>query len=131
MQEQHNIMEKIYRQFLLAIGWFFLGLGFVGMFLPIIPTVPFLIVAVWAFGKSSPVLAQRIRNHKMLGPYIRDWQDHGVIPLRAKIMALMMMTATAVLVMFFSIGPLWLGLLYVAALAGIAVYILSRPSVPQ
>ena len=56
-----------------------------GIILPILPTTPLLLVAVWAFGKSSPELAEKIRNHRVFGPPVRDWQDHGVISLKAKV----------------------------------------------
>jgi uncharacterized membrane protein YbaN (DUF454 family) len=61
-------------------------LAVAGIILPILPTTPILLVAVWAFGKPSPEVAQRIRNHRVPGPPVRDWQDHGVISTNAKLL---------------------------------------------
>ena len=62
-----------------------------GIILPILPTTPMLLVAVWAFSKSSPELAEKIRSHRVFGPPVRDWQDHGVISLKAKSLAIAVM----------------------------------------
>ena len=55
-------------------------IGAMGIVMPLFPTTPFLLVAVWAFSRSSPEMAEKIRNHPIAGAYIRDWEDDGVIP---------------------------------------------------
>lgn len=67
-----------------VVGWLALSLAGIGVVLPIMPTVPFLLVAAWAFAKSSPELRQRIRNHPRYGKAVRDWQDRGAVPRLAK-----------------------------------------------
>jgi uncharacterized membrane protein YbaN (DUF454 family) len=119
---------KVTRPFYLLLGWTCVVLGGIGVFLPVMPTTPFLIVAVWAFGKSSPALAARIRSHRIIGPYIRDWQDQGVIPLRAKVSAVVMMTAAALYLYFAGIVPVWLAVLTSITMLAVAAYIVSRPS---
>jgi uncharacterized protein len=115
------------RLFYLGLGWLCVGLGVIGIIMPILPTTPFLLVAVWAFSRSSPELAEKLRNHKYAGPYIRDWQDHGVIPPKAKVLAIVMMSAMGVYVAGFSVVPGWVALLVCAALMAIGIYILTRP----
>ena len=68
------------RPFYIGIGWICVGLGILGIVFPLFPSSPFLLVAIWAFSKSSPELAEKIRNHPVAGPAIRAWQDEGVIP---------------------------------------------------
>lgn len=99
-----------------------------GVILPILPTTPMLLVAAWAFGKSSPELAERIRNHKVFGPSVRDWQDHGVIALRAKSLAIGIMALMGVWLWGFGNLPPWLNLLTSAIMAGASIYVGSRPS---
>jgi uncharacterized protein len=84
------------RYFYLGLGWLSVGLGIVGIILPILPTTPFLLVAVWAFSRSSPEMAEKLRNHPQAGPYIRDWQDYGVIPMTGKVLAIIMMSAMGI-----------------------------------
>jgi uncharacterized protein len=104
------------------------GLGAVGVIMPLFPTTPFLLVAVWAFSKSSPEMAERIRNHRIAGPYVRDWQDEGVIPLGAKLAALAMMAATLAYLALVAKVPNW-GLASAGSvMLAAAIFILTRPS---
>lgn len=116
------------RPLLIGTGWLCVGLGMLGIIMPLFPTTPFLLVAVWAFSKSSPELAERIRNHRIAGPYIRDWQDAGVIPAKAKALALIMMSAMVAYVHFGANAPVWVTALVAVVLAATASFVLSRPS---
>ena len=64
-------MKKI---ILLSLGWICVGLGFIGIFVPGLPTTIFLIVALWAFTKSSKKLRIWLLNHKKFGPILKNWQ---------------------------------------------------------
>lgn len=114
------------RFLLLALGWLSLTVGVIGAFLPVMPTVPFLLVAVWAFAQSSPRLSARIMRNRTFGPQIRAWRKNGTIPRRAKIWAV---TAMACGVAW----ALWLGLdpRLVAVQAGcctlIGAWLVTRP----
>lgn len=116
------------RQALLALGWACVALGIVGIFVPGLPTTVFLLIAAWAFSRSSQRFHRWLYDHPRLGRPIRDWHAHRVIPLRAKLLALTMMTASVtVLAVFVSAHwalPVGVG----ALLALIAAYIVSRPS---
>jgi uncharacterized protein len=116
------------RLFYLGFGWLCVGLGIIGVIFPILPTTPFLLIAVWAFGKSSPELATKLRNHPIAGRYIRDWQDHGVIPNKAKMLAIAMMGVMGIYTAGFSTLPGWAALLVCMVLVAVGVYILTRPS---
>lgn len=116
------------RIFYLGLAWLCVGAGVLGAFLPLLPTTPFLLVALWAFMRSSPRLEQWLRNHKMLGPYITDWDEHGIVPVRAKILAVSMMAASMVWLAFFSsASPLVVGLVGLV-LAAVATWLITRPS---
>ena len=122
--ENFGVRRLIY----LGVGWLSLGMAIAGVILPILPTTPMLLVAVWAFGRSSPELAERIRSHRIFGPPIRDWQDNGVISLKAKALALGIMTLMGAWLWQYSGLPIWLVLPIIGIMAGAAVYVASRPS---
>ena len=115
---------------MLAFGWANVGLGVIGVFVPGLPTTIFLLVAFWAFSKSSARFQNWLWQHPRLGPPIRDWHEHRVIPMKAKILAAVMMTSSFVYVAFF-VADSWL---VPAAMAAVmipaAVYVLSRASRP-
>jgi uncharacterized protein len=112
----------------LALGWLCVALGIVGIILPLLPTTPFLLVAVWAFSRSSPALAEKLRNHPKAGPYIRAWQDHGVIPVVGKVLSTVMMAVMGGYLFRFSAVPTWVALAVCTGMAFVAAYILTRPS---
>ena len=115
------------RPILLTFGWLCVGLGFLGIILPLFPTTPFLLVAVWAFSRASPELARKIRNHPVAGPFIRDWQDAGVIPPMAKFLAVTMMSAMVAYLHYGAKLPPWIVLAVAVVLAAAAAFILTRP----
>jgi uncharacterized membrane protein YbaN (DUF454 family) len=104
------------------------GLGFVGVFLPLVPTTPFLLLALWCFARSSPAVHDWVVNHRLLGPYVRDWQRDGSIPLTAKIAAIVMMTASLMWLALASNAPRVAVLATAAVLLVVAVYIVTRPT---
>lgn len=112
----------------LGVGWVSVGMAIAGVILPILPTTPMLLIAVWAFSRSSPELAERIRDHRVFGPPIRDWQDNGVISLKAKALALGVMTLMDFWLWVYSGLPIWLLVAVTGIMAGAAIYVASRPS---
>ena len=117
-----------YSFMLLALGCLCVGIGFVGIFLPVLPTTPFLLISVWAFARSSPRFHEWLLNHNTLGPYVREWNQNRAIPVKAKIMAVMMMTASFTWLAFFSQAPSYAVTLVAVIMVGAATFILSRPS---
>jgi uncharacterized protein len=118
------------RIFWTICGLLSLGLGILGIFLPLLPTTPLVILAAWCFAKSSPRLHGWLLGHRTFGPMILDWRDHRAIRPRAKRAAITAM----VLVLGFS---LWLGVRWeiiavqAAVLCIMGTWILTRPSGPQ
>jgi uncharacterized membrane protein YbaN (DUF454 family) len=101
-------------------------LGLVGVFVPGLPTVPFLLLAAWAGGKGWPALEAWLLAHPRHGPAIRRWRDHRAVPRRAKWLASATMLASAALVGLSS-APAWLTLGMVLLLACVATWLWRRP----
>ena len=119
------------RTILISVGWLCVGLGFVGVFVPGIPTTIFLIIALWAFTKSSEKLRHWLLNHKRFGPILNNWQEHKVVPRRAKILMVVLMSL-AVILFYYSLQSLILTIGLIIILVSVAIYVLSLPSkVPE
>lgn len=103
-----------------------LALGLIGIVLPGLPTVPFVLLAAWAAGKGWPALEAWLLNHPRYGDAIRRWRDHGAVPRRAKWLASGMMSLSAT-VLLLSPVPLWLQIGAPALMAGVALWLWRRP----
>ncbi|MBW7949136.1 MAG: DUF454 family protein [Pseudorhodoplanes sp.] len=115
--------------------WFSLGLtsvacGIAGIILPLVPTTPFLLLAAFAFARSSPRLHAWLVSHPRLGPPINDWQRHRAIRRRAKVVAVAAMVAFLTLGAALGLAP---EIIAAQALvfAAVAAFVLTRPGVPE
>ena len=117
-------MSKI---ILLVLGWICVSLGFIGIFIPGLPTTIFLIIALWAFTKSSKRLRNWLLNHKRFGPILRNWQEHRVVPLRAKILMVILQISVVIIVQY-TFDNLIISFGLAAILVLVASYVLSLPS---
>ncbi|MCF6310874.1 MAG: YbaN family protein [Verrucomicrobiales bacterium] len=72
----------------LSLGFLFVALAALGVFLPVLPTTPFLILAAACFAKSSKKRHQWLLDHPIFGPSIRNWEEHRCMTLRSKVIAL-------------------------------------------
>jgi uncharacterized membrane protein YbaN (DUF454 family) len=103
-------------------------LGIVGAFVPVLPTTPFLLVAVWAASKGWPQLEAWLIGHPRYGPPIRRWRDHRAVPRSAKWLASATMLASAVSVALSQV-PLAVRIGIPVFLAGIALWLWRRPEI--
>ena len=119
---------KMVKPLYLAAGWLCLGLGFLGIFLPLLPTTPFALLAAFCFSRSSTRLHQWLLAQKTFGPIIRDWHQHGVIQTRIKWVSIVMILIMIGYPVLF--GPLALGikLVLIVIAGGVISFIWSRPS---
>jgi len=113
----------------LLAGGTSLLLGLIGIFLPLLPTTPFVLLAAFCFARGSPRVEAWLLNHRHFGPMVRNWRSDRVIPLRAKQLASTMMfigSAWALWVM-----PARIGWLPVLVCAGVAAWMWQQPSRPR
>ena len=118
------------RPLLFTLGWLLFGLGFVGVFVPVLPTTPFMLLALWCFSRSSDRFHEWLYTHKHFGPPLQSWQEHRVVPLKAKFIAVSFMIGSLVYVFMFSSTPVWAQALMLASMAFGAWFILTKPSFP-
>ncbi|MXU64708.1 YbaN family protein [Oceanomicrobium pacificus] len=120
---------------MLRAAWFLLGcvallLGVIGIALPLLPTVPFLLLAAIGFGNSSERVHDWLLGHPKLGPPIHDWRANGVIRRRVKWLASLSILAAFLLAAIFGAGVKIL-LIQIVVLAGVSIFIWTRPEKPR
>jgi len=116
-------MSRAARTLLVVCGTVALALGLVGVFLPLLPTTPFLLLAAACYARSSTRLHDWLLNHRVFGEYIRDYRDRRGMKLRAKIVALgllWLMIGSSIL----AVDPLWLELLLAVIATAVTIHIL-------
>jgi uncharacterized membrane protein YbaN (DUF454 family) len=124
------LCEHVMRPLLFILGWLLFGLGFVGVFVPVLPTTPIMLLALWCFARSSDRFHDWLYTHRVFGPPLQQYHQHKVVPLVAKCVAVLFMTASLVYVFVFLTTAVWVKVLMTASMAFGAWFILSKPSLP-
>lgn len=118
------------RYCLLTIGWLSVVLGVIGIFLPVLPTTPFLLLAAACFARSSPRFYAWLVGHPRLGPWIRDYLDGQGIPLKGKVYTLVLMWLSILFACWLVNIPLArIAMLSSAVL--VTIYILRQKTLPM
>jgi len=113
------------RYALLAVGWLSVALGVIGIFLPVLPTTPFLLLAAACFARSSPRFYQWLVQHPRLGPWIRDYLEGNGIPLKGKVYAIGLMWASILFSCYLVPMP-WARAFMLTSAVLVTVYILRQ-----
>lgn len=113
----------------LMIGHACIVLGAIGVVLPLLPTTPFVILAAWAYARSSPRLSAWLYEHPRFGLSLRDWRDHRAIAPRAKALAIGTMAASYLVTVTITASALVPVILFLV-MATVGGFLLTRPSRP-
>jgi uncharacterized membrane protein YbaN (DUF454 family) len=116
------------RWLLLAAGFVFVGLAGLGAALPVLPTVPFLLVAAACFARSSDRFYHWLLANRVFGPTIRDWRETRSMPLRAKVLAITMVVLVGGSSVVFWVANPWAQLAVTLVLLGLIGFLLSTPT---
>lgn len=122
-------MFEIYRFVLIGFGFIFVGLGVVGVFVPGLPTTPFLLLAAACFARSSKKFYNWLLNHRIFGTYIKNYREHRAITLRGKIMSLSLMWLVMGYTAFFAISNLFVSIIIILIGLGVTKHILSLKTI--
>ena len=120
-------MKNHYKYFLIILGWICVGLASIGIFIPGIPTTIFLIIALWAFAKSSKRFHTWLINHKKFGPILKNWHNHKVVPKNAKI-TMVIMQIFSVVILYATTKNMIFSILLLIVLIFVAWYVIKLPS---
>ncbi len=136
-QEQENFVDYSHetkvatnpalRYLWLGLGFLFTGLGFIGAFLPIMPTTVFLLIAAYFFARSSPRFYNWLMNNRLFGQLLRDWKDGKGIPLRAKFLAVGLISLTIGFSIFVVPNIIVKIILLICGIC-VSAYLITRPT---
>ncbi|MGL4412531.1 MAG: YbaN family protein [Bacteroidales bacterium] len=107
------------------LGTLFLGLGILGMILPLLPTTPFLLLTAFLYAHSYPGLLERLMENRVTGPIITDFRVHRAIALHKKVIILALLWGTMIINAIFFVEPIWLKVLLMLIALGVTIHILS------
>lgn len=120
-----SIHRRMKQRAMQALGLLSVALGLLGVFLPLLPTTPFLLLAAALFFRSSPRLYNWLLGHPTLGPYIRNFREHHAIPLHTKVVSVSLVWITLLYCAFGMGQPVWLSTLLLLLAIAITWHILS------
>jgi hypothetical protein len=131
-QDYSHLVRKhdslLVRVLLVALGSAFVVLGLVGLFTPVLPTTPFLLLAAACYARASRRFYNWLLNNRSFGPTILEWQQHRSIAYRTKLVAIAMMATTLTISIVFFVANPWLqGALALFGLS-LAIYMYRIPS---
>ena len=112
----------------LVLGLLFFAIGVIGIFLPLLPTTPFLLLASYFFSRGYPPLHRYLINHHLFGPPIRDWEKSGAIRLKYKCLATAMIFASVAYLLSKENIPVAAKFTSVAIISIGLIYIWTRPN---
>jgi len=130
--EHHAHMRLHHRQtvrwLFLALGCLFVLIGVIGIFVPLLPTTPFMLAAAACFARGSERFYRWLFHHRSFGPMVREWQAHRSIPYRTKLYAIGLMAVTMGISVVFFVRPLTLQLGVAACGLLLAIWMYRIPS---
>ncbi|MFN3567011.1 MAG: YbaN family protein [Burkholderiaceae bacterium] len=120
--------SPVVRWLLLAAGTVFVALGLIGLFLPVLPTTPFMLLAAASYARASKRCYDWLLSNRTFGPMIHEWRKHRSIPYRTKIAAIGLMLVTLAISIVFFVQPGWLKAVLAAMGLALALWMYRLPS---
>ncbi|WP_245562335.1 YbaN family protein [Marinospirillum minutulum] len=119
------LANPLIRRTVFIFGWFSLVMGVIGIFLPLLPTTPFILLAAACFARSSPRFYAWITSHHRYGPMIANYLAGRGLPVKAKVMAISLLWISVSFTLFI-VSLLWAKLAMLATALAVSVYIIWR-----
>lgn len=112
----------------MVAGTFFVGLGVLGILIPVLPTTPFLLLAAACYARSSERFYSWLLNHRWLGKYVRPYREGKGIPWRAKALSISLVWLTILVSSLFFVRSLPIKIVLWAIAGGVTLFLLSLPT---
>ena len=120
--------SRLVRTLFNVAGTLALGLGLVGIFLPLLPTTPFVLLAAACYARGSERFHQWLLANRTFGPMVYEWEQHRSLPYRTKITAIVLMNMTMAISIVFFVRPVWLKVVLALFAIGLAIWMYRIPS---
>ena len=128
LNKSEQSISKPVQILLITTGTFFVGVGIVGIFVPILPTTPFLLISAALYARSSKRFYNWLVNNKIFGRFIKNYREGKGIPLRLKIITITLLWITIGCSAIFAVDILWVRIMLVIIAAGVTVHVIGiRP----
>ena len=119
------ISNKTFRYMLIIAGTIFLGFGIIGIFLPILPTTPFLLLAAACYARSSQRFYNWLMNNKWFGNYIKNYREGRGVPLKFKIFTISLLWITILFSIYYVIDNFWVEIILFMIAVGVTTHIIT------
>jgi uncharacterized membrane protein YbaN (DUF454 family) len=117
------VKNIVLRWLLIAIGTICVGLGVIGIFLPVLPTTPFLLAAAWCYARSSEKFYKWLISNKWFGKYIKDYREGKGIPVGVKIITITLLWLTILLSIFFVVFNMYFRIIMIVIAVLVTIHI--------
>ena len=119
-----KFLSKSKKALLISTGTFFVGIGIVGMFVPILPTTPFLLIAAALYARSSQKFYNWLINNKFFGKYIRNYREGKGVPLKIKIFTISLLWITIGCSAFIAVDIFFVRIILIIVAIGVTIHII-------
>ena len=123
LNKSEQSISKPVQILLITTGTFFVGVGIVGIFIPILPTTPFLLISAALYARSSKRFYNWLVNNKIFGRFIKNYREGKGIPLRLKIITITLLWITIGCSAVFAIDIFWVRIMLIIIAAGVTIHI--------
>lgn len=130
-KQKDKTSNQLLKWILITAGTIFVGIGIIGIFIPILPTTPFLLLAAACYARSSKKFYEWLINNKLIGTYIKNYREGKGVPLKIKIFTVFLLWITILFSVFFILLISWIKIILIIIAIGVTIHILTIKTYTQ
>jgi len=130
-KQQDFVQNLLIRKLLIIAGTFFVVIGIIGIFLPILPTTPFLLLAAWCYARSSEKFYNWLINNKWFGTYIKNYREGRGVPIKVKVLSISFLWLTIIFSVVFIVNNFYIRIILIGIAIGVTIHILTIRTLKQ
>jgi uncharacterized membrane protein YbaN (DUF454 family) len=130
-KQSDNTSNQLLKWILITAGTIFVGIGIIGIFIPILPSTPFLLLAAACYARSSTRFYDWLINNKLIGAIIKNYREGRGIPLKIKVFTIFLLWITILFSVFFILLISWIKIILIIIAIGVTIHILTIKTYTQ